>query len=64
MSILFQEGFSNPDLKFSALKMLLGFVFITLALGLWIGIPMLNGIVQTQQKLLDLTMTNSQSSGH
>ena len=64
MSILFQEGFVNPDLKFSAIKMLLGFVLIALALGLWIGIPMLNGIVQTQQKLLALTLTNSQSSGH
>ena len=62
MSILFQGGFDNPELNFSAFKMLLGFVLIALALLFWIGIPMLNGIVQTQQKLLDLAVTNKQSS--
>jgi len=41
MSILFQGGFDDSDLKFNALKMLLGFILVSLALGLWMPLPLI-----------------------
>ena len=60
MSILFKNGYEDPHLKFMALKMLIGFIFISIAVGLWVGIPMLNGIVGLQEHMNSLT--NSEAS--
>jgi hypothetical protein len=51
MSILFREGFDNVHLKYVALKMLIGFVGISLAVGYWVAVPMVNGVLLTQEKL-------------
>ena len=56
MSILFRGGFEDPHLKFMALKMLVGFICISLAIGFWVGIPMLNGMVRIQESLHSLKL--------
>jgi hypothetical protein len=54
MSILFRGGYEDVHLKFMALKMLVGFIFISVAIGYWIAVPMLNGILSIQEKLQHL----------
>lgn len=54
MSILFRGGYEDPHLKFMAFKMLIGFIAISGAVGLWIAIPILNGIVNLQEHLRSL----------
>ena len=54
MSILFRGGFEDTHLKFLALKMLIGFIAISGAIGLWVAIPILNGIVNLQEQLRSL----------
>jgi len=54
MSILFRGGYEDPHLKFMALKMLIGFIAISGAVGLWVAIPILNGIVNLQEHLRSL----------
>jgi hypothetical protein len=44
MSILFQEGFSNPELKMTAIQMTSGFLLSGLSLYVWIGIPIMRRI--------------------
>ncbi len=51
MSILFRYGYDNSELKFLALKMLIGFICISVAVGYWVAIPLLNGICTIQEKL-------------
>ena len=55
MSILFKDDYQNPHLKFMALKMLMGFIFISIAVGYWVIIPLLNGITETETTLHNLT---------
>jgi len=57
MSILFRGGYEDPHLKFMALKMLIGFIAISGAIGLWVAIPILNGIVNLQEHLRSLRVT-------
>jgi hypothetical protein len=54
MSILFRGGYDDPHLKFMALKMLVGFIAISVAVGIWVAIPILNGIVSLQEHLQSL----------
>ena len=54
MSILFKDGYADPHLKFIALKMLLGFICVSFAIGFWVAIPMMNGIVSVQELLFNL----------
>lgn len=54
MSILFRGGYDDPHLKFIALKMLVGFIAISVAVGIWVAIPILNGIVSLQEHLQSL----------
>jgi len=58
MSILFKSGYEDPHLKFMALKMLVGFILISFAVGYWVAIPMLNGIVSIQEILHSLKSKN------
>ncbi|MDD9876027.1 MAG: hypothetical protein OXR84_01155 [Magnetovibrio sp.] len=58
MSILFNEGFGDPTLKFSGLKMFVGFVLMSFAGGIWLAVPLLNGMVKAQEKLLTLATGN------
>jgi hypothetical protein len=51
MSILFRGGYEDVHLKFMALKMLVGFIAISGAVGRWVAIPMLNGMVNIQEHL-------------
>ncbi len=54
MSILFKDGYDDPHLKVIALKMLIGFAFISLAGGYWIAVPLVNGVLTIQEKLQSL----------
>jgi len=54
MSILFKGGYNDPHLKFMALKMLMGFIGISIALGIWAVVPMLNGVVSVQESLFSI----------
>jgi hypothetical protein len=60
MSILFRKGFEDIELKFTAIKMLVGFVFITIAVGIWVVTPMLNGIVSVDESLNSLRSKNGE----
>jgi len=62
MSILFRHGFDDPALKFMAAKMLFGFIGISLALGYWVAIPLLNGIVDVQETLNSLKISGSKAA--
>ena len=57
MSILFRGGYEDTHLKFVALKMLIGFIAVSGAVGLWVAIPILNGIVNLQEHLRSLKAT-------
>ena len=58
MSILFKNGYQDLHLKFLALKMLIGFICITVAVGFWVAIPMINGIVTVHESLYSLEEKN------
>lgn len=62
MSILFRGGYEDSHLKFMALKMLIGFIAISGAIGVWVIIPILNGIVNLQDHLRSLKITKSPNS--
>lgn len=61
MSILFRNGYTDIGLKFMALKMLLGFICISIAIGYWIALPTLNGIVFIHEKLSDFDIENNEN---
>ena len=54
MSILFRQGWTEISLRFTAVKMLVGFMGISLAVVIWGIIPMLNGLVAVNDKTLSL----------
>jgi hypothetical protein len=58
MSILFRQGYDDPHSKFTALKMLIGFIGISGAIALWVIIPVLNGIATIQDELRSLKIEN------
>ncbi len=62
MTILFKDGFDEPQLKFSALKMLIGFIGISFGYGFWIAVPLLNGIVLAHDKMNELLIGSGDSS--
>jgi 4-amino-4-deoxy-L-arabinose transferase-like glycosyltransferase len=61
MSILFKGDYNDPHLKFMALKMLLGFIGISIAIGIWGVVPMLNGIVSVHESLFSIGRGNQSS---
>ena len=65
MSILFRSGFDDPHLKFVAIKMLIGFIGISFGVGYWLALPMLNGMIQVQEKLKEINpeMTTEENIG-
>lgn len=44
MSILFREGFSDPELKMTAIQMTSGFLLSSLSLYMWVVIPIMRRI--------------------
>jgi hypothetical protein len=51
MSILFRDGWTEPHLKYMAVKMVAGFGGITLAVVLWIAVPFANQLLMCHRML-------------
>lgn len=51
MTILFRSGWDDPQLALTGIKMLLGFIGISIGVTYWTAIPLFNGIFESQEKM-------------